>query len=295
MATNQTRFGVAAMLALSLSAATGGALAAPVSDPPRPLPSGAELTVRPGDRVTISTSATVDADTRNGVRVVSGAFVTAGTLRREDHLVTAIMTVACTAASGPYEVRFRSPVGEENPSGIDRLWGSVRVAPADETERVECARRVSELPLESQEEHWPGDAPWPQTPWDVRTVRAGGTITATDNSHMAGDGEVKLSSPAFTQSVVMRGSKKVDAAVRIRCEVQPGVYTVHWNEKGKPAKEWARYRVTEAAPGCQDPAIAPQAGAARKATPWLVGSVAALSVMGGAGYVLLRRRRKASH
>lgn len=289
---NWMRIGVAASLAVLLSGVSGGALAASPANPPRPMPSGAEMPVTLGERINISTEAGVSGDARNGVRVVSPAFVADGTLRMDDRLLTAVVTVSCTAAPGSYEVRFGSPVGDENVSKIDRLWGSVRVAPAEAAEREACERRVAQLPPVSQEEHWPEDSGWPATPWDVRPVRAGERMTASDGFALASDGEVTLSSPAFTRSVVMRGAKLVSAVVQIRCDAQPGLYEVRWNEHGKSAKIWARYRVVDtAAPGCQDPVVTPQASSLRRSTPWLLGGAAALTAAGAAGYAVLRRRK----
>ncbi|MGW3328717.1 hypothetical protein [Streptomyces virginiae] len=289
---NWMRVGVATSLAVLLSGVSGGALAAPTADPPRPMPSDAEMPVKLGERISISTEAGVSGDARNGVRVVSPAFVAEGTLRMDDRLLTAVVTVSCTAAPGSYEVRFGSPVGDENASKIDRLWGSVRVAPAEAAEREACKRRVAQLPPVSQEEHWPEDSGWPATPWDVRPVRAGERMTASDGFALASDGEVTLSSPAFTRSVVMRGAKLVSAVVQIRCDAQPGLYEVRWNEHGKSAKIWARYRVVDtAAPGCQDPMVTPQASSLRRSAPWLLGGAAALTAAGAAGYAVLRRRK----
>lgn len=143
------------------------------------------------------------------------------------------------------------------------------------------------------EERYPEGMEWPSGPWDVRTVQAGGELRAKDGLEMGNDGEVELTSPGFTQPVVMHGDKLVSATVRIRCAAEPGLYVVHWNEKGKPAKEWARYRVTAAAPDCRDPAVAPRAGAARRTAPWLLGGAAALAAAGAVGYALFRRRREA--
>lgn len=68
---------------------------------------------------------------------------------------------------------------------------------------------------------------------------------------------------------------------------------MHWNEEGEPAKIWARYRVTAAAPGCQDPAATPWAGAVGQKAPWLLGA-AALAAVGVVGYAIFRRRRNVS-
>ncbi|WP_449479923.1 hypothetical protein [Streptomyces avidinii] len=204
------------------------------------------------------------------------------------HVLVAVMTVACTAAAGPYEVRLAQPAGEDAGSKGSRLWGSVRVAAADEAERAECARRVAGRAPESREERWPEGTSWPASPWDVRSVRAGGELRARDGLAMGNDGGVELASPGFTRPVVMHGDKMVAATVRIRCDARPGLYVVHWNERGRPVKVWARYRVTAAAPGCQDPVATPRPAAARRAAPWLLGGATALAA--AAGYAIRRRR-----
>lgn len=274
---------------LSLPVAAGTAVAAPLVDPPRPLPSGAELPVRPGDRVSVSVG-TQDA-AGSGDRVFSGAFAADGRLRMQDPEVVAVMVISCTAAPDSYEVRIRSG-GDLNPAEITRLWSTVRVAPADAAERAECARKVSELPPESEGERYSADVPWPASEWDVRTLRAGDRRTVKDGLEMGTDGDVTLSSPAFTRSVVMHGAKQVSATVRIRCDAQPGLYVVHWNEAGKPPKVWARFRVESAAPDCRDPAPPPQASGARRAVPWLVGAGAAVAA--ASAYAAVRRRRGVS-
>ncbi|WP_406514452.1 hypothetical protein OG851_41975 (plasmid) [Streptomyces sp. NBC_00161] len=241
----------------------------------------------------MTTEALVSGDAFSGVRVTSPAFVADGILRMDDRLLKAVATVSCTAEPGSYEVRFGSPIGNENASKINRLWGSLRVAPADAAERAECARQVGARPPESMEERYPEGSEWPSSPWDVRTVQAGGELRAKDGLEMGTDGMVELTSPGFTQSAVMHGDKLVSATVRIRCNAQPGLYVVHWNEKGNPAKEWARYRVTAAAQGCQDPAMAPQASAVRQAAPWLLAGATALAAAGAVSYTLFRR--KVSH
>ncbi|MFF4298486.1 hypothetical protein ACFY0N_33085 [Streptomyces vinaceus] len=287
MAVKPMAAGTAAALTVLLSGGAGGAPAAPPADPPRPLPSGAESPARIGERVGVTTEAHVSGDAFSGVRVTSPAFAAEAELRMDGDLLVAVATVSCTAEPGSYEVRFAPPRGNENASDIDRLWGSVRVAPADAAERAECDRQVARRQPESQEERYPPGTVWPASPWDVRTVQAGGQLKAEDGLAMGGDGGVELSSPGFTRPVVMRGDKHVSATVRIRCDARPGLYTVLWNEDGKPARVWARYRVTAAAPGCQDPPEAVlQVG---QKAPWLLGGGAALAVVGAAGYALFRR------
>ncbi|MFI1065702.1 hypothetical protein ACH4TC_27855 [Streptomyces spororaveus] len=224
----------------------------------------------------------------NGDRVFSDAFTADGRMRMNDPHVTAVMTISCTAAPGSYEVRIGSG-GDRNPSEVTRLWGSVRVAPAEEAERAACARRISELPPEPQEERWPADMEWPATPWDVRSVRAGGQMAATDGLEMGGDGGVTLTSPVFTRPVVMYGARRVSAVVRIRCDAKPGLHTVVWQEKGKPSKVWARLRVEPAAPDCHDPAPT-LADTVKRTAPWLAAGICAAALAVGV-HNLKRMRR----
>ncbi|MFE2284373.1 hypothetical protein ACFXDJ_09385 [Streptomyces sp. NPDC059443] len=280
----------AAILAIPLVMSLGAesAQAAPLTDVPSPLQNGAERLVRPGEQVSISVG--LQDAVGNGDRVFSEAFTADGRMRMSDPHVTAVMTISCTAAPGSYEVRIGSG-GDRNPSEVTRLWGSVRVAPAEATERAACARRVSELPPESQEERWPAGVEWPASPWDVRSVRAGGEMTATDGLEMGSDGGVTLTSSAFTRPVVMRGAKTVSAVVRIRCDAKPGLYTVVWREKGTPSRDWARLRVEPAAPDCHDPAPT-LADTVKRTASWLVAAgicAAALAV----GVRAVKRRRRA--
>ncbi|MFF4266405.1 hypothetical protein ACFY7Y_29490 [Streptomyces virginiae] len=280
-----------AALTLLLVAGAGSASAA---DPPLQVPSDAELSVRPGERVGVTTEALRSGDAFSGVRITSPAFAADGTFRTDDSLLKAVATISCTTEPGSYEVRFGSPTGDENTSKIDRLWGGVRVAPADAAERAECARQVAARPPESMEERYPVGWEWPSGPWDVRSVEPGGELEARDGLAMGNDGKVELTSPGFVQPVVMHGGKLVSATVRIRCAAEPGLYVVHWNEKGKPAREWARYRVTPAVGDhCQDPEVAPQASAVRQAAPWLLGAAGVAAAAGAVGYVVFRRMRAA--
>ncbi|MFD5416108.1 hypothetical protein [Streptomyces nojiriensis] len=279
----------AVVLTIPLFMALGaeGVQAAPLTDVPLPLQSGADQLVRPGEQVSVSVGLQDAAG--NGDRVFSEAFTADGRMRMNDPHVTAVMTISCTAAPGAYEVRIGSG-GDRNPSEVTRLWGRVRVAPAEEAERAACARRVSELPPEPQEEHWPADVEWPASPWDVRSVRAGREMTVTDDLEMGGDGDVTLTSPVFTRPVVMYGAKKVSAVVRIRCDAKPGLYTVVWREKGKPSKVWARLRVEPAAPDCRDPAPT-LADMVERTTPWLAAGICAAAL--AVGVRALKRRRRA--
>ncbi len=281
------RFGVIAALALMSTAGVNGALAAPSEVPPKPVPSGGEVLVSPGDRVAVTTEAMRSGDAFSGVRITSPGFATDGVFRRDDSLLHAVATVSCTAEPGSYQVRFGPSLTKDIGGEINRLWGTVVVAPADPAQRAECARQVAARPPESMEERYPADSSWPASEWDVRSVPAGGELEARDGLEMGSDGMVELSSPGFTKPVVMHGDKLVSATVRIRCDAQPGIHVVHWNEKGKPAKEWARYRVTSAPANCTDAASAP-AGARR---PWVYGTATALAA-GGLGAALWLRRRR---
>ncbi|MFE5806762.1 hypothetical protein [Streptomyces sp. NPDC056491] len=242
----------------------------------------------------MTTEAMRAGDAFSGVRVTSPAFAADGTFRRDDLLLKAVATVSCTAEPGSYEVRFGSAADVHLGVEIDRLWGSIRVAPADAAERAQCARQVAARPPESMEERYPAGSGWPSGPWDVRSVEPGGELEAWDGLAMGDDGMVKLTSPGFTRAFVMHGAKLVSATVRIRCDAEPGLYVVHWNEEGRPAREWARYRVTPAVGGhCQDPVGAPRAGAARRAAPWLLAAAAVLAAAGAVGSVVHRRMRRA--
>ncbi|MGW3060731.1 hypothetical protein ACWC98_33035 [Streptomyces goshikiensis] len=287
-----TTIGAAGALALLLATGAGSALAAPAESPPRPVPSGAELSVRPGERVIVTTEAMRSGDAFSGVRVTSPAFAADGTFRMDDLVLNAVATISCAAEPGSYEVRFGSSRSEDIGVEIDRLWGRVRVAPADAAQREECARQVAARPPESMEERYPADSEWPASPWDVRSVQAGGELHAEDGLEMGNDGMVELSSPGFTRPVVMHGDKHVSATVRIRCDARPGLYVVHWNEKGKPAREWARYRVTAPPADCHDPESSPQAGEAASSAHWFLGAVAALAAVGVGTWAWLRLRRK---
>lgn len=284
--------GAAGALALVLATGAGSALAAPAQSPPRPVPGGAELSVRPGERVIVTTEAMRSGDAFSGVRVTSPAFASDGTFRMDDLVLNALATISCAAEPGSYEVRFGSSRSEDIGVEIDRSWGRVRVEPADAAERAQCARQVAERPPESMEERYPAGSEWPASPWDVRSVQAGGKLHAEDGLEMGNDGSVELSSPGFKRPVVMRGDKHVSATVRIRCDAKPGLYVVHWNEKGKPAKEWARYRVTAAPTDCHDREPGPQAGEAASPAHWFLGAAAFLAAAGAGAWAWLRLRRR---
>lgn len=64
----------------------------------------------------------------------------------DDDLLVAVATVSCAAVPGDYEVRFGSPLGNENASKIDQLWGSFQGRPPMQRSgrpvRVVGARRL---------------------------------------------------------------------------------------------------------------------------------------------------------
>ncbi|MFJ3978678.1 hypothetical protein [Streptomyces sp. NPDC090021] len=287
------RLGVAGALALLWATGVNGALAAPAEELPKPVPSDAEVLVRPGERVTVTTEALRSGDAYSGVRITSPAFAAEGVFRRDDSLLRAVATVSCTAEPGSYQVRFGAPPNEGTGAEINRLWGTVIVAPADPAQRAECAQQVAARPAESMEERYPADTTWPASPWDVRSVPAGGELEAKDGLEMGNDGMVELSSPGFTKPVVMHGDKLVSAVVRIRCDAQPGLYVVQWNEQGRPAKEWARYRVTPPAPNCSDAASSPHGTRGQAWKPWAYGTAAVLATGGiVTGLRLLKRKNR---
>ncbi|MGG8410482.1 hypothetical protein ACM614_29970 [Streptomyces sp. 12297] len=280
--------------ALLISAlVTGGAEAAINSDDSIPIPSGNKATiVRPGDQVSVDARAGIDSGVRNGVRLVSTAFVRPGTLRVQSDRLKASATISCSATAGAYEVRLIHPVDEPDSSDTGRSWAWISVQPRAGQTRQDCEGRVAARPPDSQEEHWGARTPWPQTPWDVRTVRAGGTLTAYDNPHTMVHGDVTLSSPAFVEPVVMRGDKVASAVVRIRCHTPPGLYTVTTRGPGTSKGPWARFRVEPAAPNCQDPAPAQAAAPAGHKAVWI--GAAAFLLVSAAAILIARRLRPAT-
>lgn len=277
--------GIAA-LALLLIPPVGSAFAAVAADQPTPLPAGARLFARPGERLAFTIPAWLPGE--NGNRVVSEIFLAPGTLRMDDPVITAVATVACDTAPGVYPVRETGPGGStEGAQG--EPWVSVEVADIGAAEREACPAKVAALAPEQQEEHWPAGRSWPQSPWDVRTFRPGDEVTPTASDASAGYGDT-LISPGFTGKAVMRGAKAVvTAAATIRCDAAPGLYEVRWADRDEV---WARYRVAGPAapnrPGCRDGAAEPAPGH----TLWPAGTAVALALTGAAAYIVARRRRR---
>ncbi|MEV6394884.1 hypothetical protein AB0M39_08920 [Streptomyces sp. NPDC051907] len=260
-----------AAVALSLCCVVGAVAPAAAADV---LPYAPKDTrpVRIGDVLTVAVPA---GEVANGLPVRSKAFLADGVLRMHAPRLTATVAVTCEAKPGVYEVEL----GTEGALPYTR----VRVEEADEAARRECRTKLSDLPPVSQEERWDDGAPWPQSPWDVREVPAGGRITASDSG--AVDGEDSLSSPGFAEKAVLRGGKNVlTADATVSCDAKPGLYSVHKNGE---REVWARYRVTAATSRCAS-SSSPTAVA-----PWAVGGTGALAAGLGA-FVLVRRRRRQS-
>ncbi|MFF2790209.1 hypothetical protein ACFVT6_26230 [Streptomyces sp. NPDC058049] len=282
--------GVGAVLALLLMTPAASALAAQAADPPAPpsggaeLSEGAELSARPGERLTFRSPSYLPGWI--GDWVISRIFVQHGTLRMHDPAITAVATVACDTPPGVYPVERSMPGGPAD-GGKGASWVTVAVADIGEAERAACPGKVAALPPEEVEEQWPADASWPQSPWDVRTFQPGAKVTPT--AVVRGYDE-PLTSPGFTGRPVMRGIKAtVTATATIRCDAGPGLYEVRWVGNDEV---WARYRVAPiddaARSTCQDGAAEPATGRA----PWLVGGAAAVLGAAGAGACVLARRRR---
>ncbi|WP_406179355.1 hypothetical protein [Streptomyces sp. NBC_01006] len=283
------RVGVVAVLAvLLLPAVAGGALAVPAVDPPAPTPEGAQLSARPGERLTFTVASYLPG--RNGDWVVSEIFVEHGTLRMNDPVITAVATVACDTPPGVYPVERTGPGGPAKGAKGD-AWVTVKVADIGEAERKACPGMVAALPPDQPEERWPAGDSWPQSSWDVRTFRPGErvTLTGSDADLMYGD---TLTSPGFTNRPVMHGAKAVMTVAVIRCDAEPGLYKVRWVGTDQV---WARYRVARthdtARRACGGEAAKTATG---QAAAWLLGAgTAALAAAGAVTWVLVRRRRNA--
>ncbi|MFF3431736.1 hypothetical protein [Streptomyces sp. NPDC002602] len=290
MGTTRTRIGVATALALLLiPAAEGSASATPTADPPTPTLAGAQLSARPGERLTFAVASSLPG--KNGNWVSSEIFIQHGTLRMNDPVITAVATVGCDTPPGVYPVEQTGPGGPLNGAKGD-VWVSVKVADIGEAERKACPGKAAALPPEQPDERWPAGDPWPQSSWDVRTFKPGDKVTPTASDAELGFGNT-LASPGFTDQPVMSGAKAVlTATAVIRCDAGPGLYEVRWVGRGEV---WARYRVARSddanGRACQDQATEPAAG---QVTPWLLGA-AALAAAGVVTCVLVRRRRRASH
>ncbi|MET9687515.1 hypothetical protein ABZY81_03435 [Streptomyces sp. NPDC006514] len=283
MLTTRKRIGGATTLALLLlMTPAASAFAAQAADPPPELFDGAQLSARPGERLTLRSPSYLPGWI--GDWVISKAFVQHGTLRMHDPAITAEATVACDTPPGVYQVgRTGSEPVEAGDDGAP--WVTVKVVEIDDAERAACPGKVAALPPEEIEEQWPADDSWPNSPWDVRTFQPGAKVTPT--STLMGYDE-RLTSRGFTGRPVMRGTKAVlTATATIRCDAEPGLYEVRWVGKDEV---WARYRVAQiddaTRASCRDGTWHVATGR----TPWLVGGAAAALAAAGA-YALARRRR----
>ncbi|MQY38973.1 hypothetical protein SRB17_69880 [Streptomyces sp. RB17] len=253
---------------------------------------GSVRSVRPGDTLTVEARS---GEAAYGDTLRSAAFVATGTLRMRDPLLTTTVTIACDARSGTYPV-LRRGAGDVGPDEHPFRWARVRVGPADEAARRACRDKVKKLPAPDPEERWaPGDT-WPQSPWDVRTFRAGSRITITDNDDEGADGQIRLSSRAFTERPVLRGAKAVlTATATLTCDAAPGRYVVYRHEPGQkgPDRPWARLRIAPAARGsaCSTQAVAHSSGTS--GTAWTAGG-AVLAAAAGATVFLRARSRRAN-
>ncbi|MFE6847210.1 hypothetical protein [Streptomyces sp. NPDC057686] len=279
---------VAAVLALLLlPAVAGGAFAVPAVDPPAPTPEGAQLSARPGERLTFTVAGYLPG--RNGDWVVSEIFIEHGTLRMNDPVITAVATVACDTPPGVYPVERTGPGGPAKGDKSD-AWVTVKVADVGEAERKACPGKVAALSPVQPEERWPAGDYWPQSPWDVRTFRPGEkvTLTGSDADLVYGD---TLTSPGFTNRPVMHGAKGVATATVIRCDAEPGLYEVRWVGTHEA---WARYRVARtddaARRTCHDEAAKTPTG---QVPPWLLGAAALAAAGVAICVVLVRRCRRA--
>ncbi|MGW3147501.1 hypothetical protein ACWDG1_23030 [Streptomyces sp. NPDC001177] len=258
------------------------------------LPLGSVRSVRPGDTLTAIVKRGVVAG--YGDTVHSSAFIAAGKLRMMNPLLTATVTIACDARPGTYPVVLRG-AGDVGPDEHPFHWARVRVEPADEAARRACRAKVSKTPPPNLEERWAPDDTWPMSEWDVRTFRAGSRITITDNDDEGADGDISLTSRAFTDRPVLRGAKAVlTATTTLKCDAAPGLYVVyrHDADQDGPAKPWARLRIASAARAgaCATQAATHSSWTSRTAVvAWIAGGVLLAAGVGAALLLRARSRR----
>jgi hypothetical protein len=135
----------------------------------------------------------------------------------------------------------------------------------------------------------------------VRTFRAGSRITITDNYDEGSDGDITLTSRAFTDRSVLRGARAVlTATTTLRCDSAPGLYVVyrHDADQAGPDKPWARLRIAPAAPGkacAAQQAAKHSAGTSRTGTVvWAAGGVLLAAAVGTALFLRANSRRTQS-
>ncbi|GAA2504343.1 hypothetical protein [Streptomyces longisporus] len=289
------RFRTAAWVALSflLPLLAAGPASASVPQPTASLTYGSVTSVRPGDTLSVDAE---QGEARYGDTMRSSVFLATGKLRMMDPLLTTTVTIACGAGPGTYPV-LRRGAGDVGPEEHPFRWARVRVEPADEAARRGCCDKVKKLPRRDPEERWAPDTTWPQSEWDVRTFRAGHRITITDNDDEGSDGDISLTSPAFTGRPVLRGAKAVlTATATLTCDAAPGLYVVHRHEVGQtgPDKPWARLRLVGAGRGeaCStEQAAAHSFGSSRLGGAARAVGGALLAVAAGALFLRARSRR----
>lgn len=265
---------------------------ASASSPSPTLPLRSVRSVHPGDTLTAIAK---DGQAAYGDIVNSPAFVADGKLRMMAPLLTATVTIACDARPGSYPVNMFG-ANAEGPSGHPAPWARVQVEPADAAARRACRDKVRNMPPPDREERWAASDTWPQSPWDVRTFKAGSRITITDNDDEGKDGYITLTSRAFTDRPVLRGDKAVlTATTTLKCDATPGLYVVYQHEvdQSGPDKAWARLRITPAArAGACSTQAARSSGTSRTAlAAWSVGGVLLASAAGAALLLRARSRR----
>ncbi|MEU6071531.1 hypothetical protein ABZ864_45655 [Streptomyces sp. NPDC047082] len=281
-----------AALPLLLPLLTAGPASA---SPPTPtLPLHSVRSVHPGDSLAVKAA---DGQAAYGDTVDSPAFVAAGKLRMVAPLLTATVTIACDTRPGTYPVT-RAGANAEGPVGRPAPWARVHVEPTDEDARRACRDKVKNMPPPDREERWAATDTWPQSPWDVRTFRAGSRITITDNDDEGKDGYITLTSRAFTDRPTLRGAKAVlTATTTLKCDAAPGLYVVyrHDVDQDGPDKPWARLRISPAAHAgaCSTQAAAHSSGTSRTAmVAWTGGGLLLASAAGTALLLRARSRRR---
>ncbi|MEV6019113.1 hypothetical protein WJM95_00805 [Streptomyces sp. f51] len=290
-----TRLRRTAWATLPLLLSFAAAVPASASPPGPSLPFGSVRSVHPGDTLTVDSAA---SDATYLATIASPAFVKAGKLRMMHPVLTTTVTIACDARPGTYPVTRRD-AGDVGPDEHPFRWARVRVEPADEAARSACRSKVGKLPPPRLEERWAPDRTWPQSAWDVRTFRAGSRITITDNDDEGSDGDITLTSRAFTGRPVLRGAKAVlTATTTLTCDSAPGLYVVYRHDVDRtgPGKPWARLRIAPAAPGraCADQQAAKDSAAPSRTdlVAWAAGGLL-LAAAAGAGLLRWADSRRA--
>ncbi|MCF3132068.1 hypothetical protein [Streptomyces olivochromogenes] len=249
--------------------------------------------MHPGDALTVEAK---EGEAGYADIIESPAFIAAGKLRMMNPLLTTAVTIACEARPGTYTVIKRG-AGDLGPDEHPFRWARVRVEPADEAARSACRDKVTKMPSPNPEERWAPDDTWPQSEWDVRPFRAGSRITITHNFDEGADGDITLTSRAFTGRPVLRGDKAVlTATTALKCDAAPGLYVVyrHDVDQSGPDKAWARLRIAPAAraAACSTEAAAHPSGTSRTAlVAWTAGGVLLASAAGAALLLRARSRR----